>query len=206
MFAAGDPGKAETTAEKRVPTGAYVFLILFVLLAGCNILIAAGEKPAPVPAAAPSPRPSSQSGQGQGGSEVVGGKGVTSLHGNVGGSGPAGEPVGHRPGPQPTEAKADEAEPKPESKPKPNLKDKPKDQDKPRAKAKDRPKDRLKPRYESRPKPKGKRKSKHEPVRRPKRRPIFSAHPGGFCGNPGAVGIASNGRTYVCRGGHWRRP
>lgn len=30
-------------------------------------------------------------------------------------------------------------------------------------------------------------------------------HPGGFCGDPGAVGTASNGCVYVCRGGHWRR-
>ncbi|MFI7131543.1 hypothetical protein ACIBQ1_38105 [Nonomuraea sp. NPDC050153] len=35
--------------------------------------------------------------------------------------------------------------------------------------------------------------------------PLANAHPGGFCGTQGAVGIASNGRTYTCRGGHWRR-
>ncbi|MFI6991490.1 hypothetical protein ACI2LC_01780 [Nonomuraea wenchangensis] len=46
------------------------------------------------------------------------------------------------------------------------------------------------------------------PRTRPKREqpaPVVAAHPGGFCGTPGAVGVASNGRTYVCRGGHWRR-
>lgn len=29
-------------------------------------------------------------------------------------------------------------------------------------------------------------------------------HPGGFCGTPGAKGVAS-GRVYTCRDGHWRR-
>lgn len=54
---------------------------------------------------------------------------------------------------------------------------------------------------------KGKRKSKatHKPKPEPEPEPVANAHPGGFCGDPGAVGVASNGRTYVCRGGHWRR-
>ncbi|RVX41136.1 hypothetical protein EDD27_3605 [Nonomuraea polychroma] len=59
---------------------------------------------------------------------------------------------------------------------------------------------------------KGKRKPKRtttpKPAVQPKREqpaPVAKAHPGGFCGTPVAVGIASNGRTYTCRGGHWRR-
>lgn len=50
-------------------------------------------------------------------------------------------------------------------------------------------------------------------VRRPRPKPKRAAaprsailvHPGGFCGNSGAVGVAKNGRTYVCRDRHWRR-
>ncbi|OPG09287.1 hypothetical protein [Microbispora sp. GKU 823] len=34
---------------------------------------------------------------------------------------------------------------------------------------------------------------------------ISGVNPGGFCGNEGAVGMSNRGRTYVCRGGHWRR-
>jgi hypothetical protein len=56
---------------------------------------------------------------------------------------------------------------------------------------------------------KGKRKPKPKPKPEPEPEvepePVANAHPGGFCGTPGAVGIASNGRTYVCRDGHWRR-
>ncbi|MEV0391339.1 hypothetical protein [Nonomuraea sp. NPDC050643] len=59
---------------------------------------------------------------------------------------------------------------------------------------------------------KGKRKPKRTPTPKPTRAepksepaPLAKAHPGGFCGTPGAVGVASNGRTYVCRAGHWRR-
>ncbi|MET8861534.1 hypothetical protein ABZW11_01130 [Nonomuraea sp. NPDC004580] len=48
-----------------------------------------------------------------------------------------------------------------------------------------------------------KRTPKPQPVREPA--PLARAHPGGFCGSSGAVGVASNGRTYTCLGGHWRR-
>ncbi|MFG2077473.1 hypothetical protein [Nonomuraea maritima] len=48
-----------------------------------------------------------------------------------------------------------------------------------------------------------KRTPEAQPVREPA--PPARAHPGGFCGSPGAVGVASNGRTYTCLGGHWRR-
>ncbi|MEV4111414.1 hypothetical protein [Nonomuraea sp. NPDC049695] len=53
-----------------------------------------------------------------------------------------------------------------------------------------------------RPKPKKAR----EPRPRPEPEPVQvgNVRPGGFCGTPGAVGT-SRGRTYVCRGGHWRR-
>lgn len=58
-------------------------------------------------------------------------------------------------------------------------------------------------------KPKPKRKTTHEPQPKPEPEPepeaVVNAHPGGFCGTSGATGIASNGRTYTCRGGHWRR-
>ncbi|MEV4562624.1 hypothetical protein AB0K12_02505 [Nonomuraea sp. NPDC049419] len=47
------------------------------------------------------------------------------------------------------------------------------------------------------------RTPKPQPVREPA--PLTRAHPGGFCGSSGAVGVASNGRTYTCLGGHWRR-
>ncbi|MFF4618019.1 hypothetical protein [Nonomuraea jabiensis] len=49
-------------------------------------------------------------------------------------------------------------------------------------------------------------KQAREPRPRPKAEPLLvgSVHPGGFCGMPGAAGT-SRGRTYVCRGGHWRR-
>lgn len=30
-------------------------------------------------------------------------------------------------------------------------------------------------------------------------------HPGGWCHVPGVTGVASNGRSYTCRGGHWRK-
>ncbi|MFI7615100.1 hypothetical protein ACIBP6_28100 [Nonomuraea terrae] len=53
--------------------------------------------------------------------------------------------------------------------------------------------------------PKRTRTPKPKPVAEPEPAPLAKAHPGGFCGSPGAVGVASNGRTYVCRGGHWRR-
>lgn len=55
----------------------------------------------------------------------------------------------------------------------------------------------------------GTTQKRHHPKRtrkpRPEPAPLARAHPGGFCGTPGAVGIASNGRTYTCLGGHWRR-
>ncbi len=45
-----------------------------------------------------------------------------------------------------------------------------------------------------------------EPEPEPEPEPaVGNAHPGGFCGNEGATGMASNGRMYTCRGGHWRR-
>ncbi|GAA4514544.1 MULTISPECIES: hypothetical protein [Nonomuraea] len=50
-----------------------------------------------------------------------------------------------------------------------------------------------------------KRTRKPEPKIRSEPAPLARAHPGGFCGTPGAAGLASNGRTYFCRGGHWRR-
>ncbi|MFF0775904.1 hypothetical protein ACFYUK_43935 [Nonomuraea wenchangensis] len=57
----------------------------------------------------------------------------------------------------------------------------------------------------------GKRRPKRKATRRPQPQPepepvhIGNVHPGGFCGTPGAVGTASNGRTYTCLDGHWRR-
>lgn len=56
------------------------------------------------------------------------------------------------------------------------------------------------PKKGAKPKP----RPKPEPRPDPEPEPV-SAHPGGFCGSPGAVGVASNGRTYTCRDGHWRR-
>ncbi|WP_433513229.1 hypothetical protein ACQP2T_58000 [Nonomuraea sp. CA-143628] len=50
-----------------------------------------------------------------------------------------------------------------------------------------------------------KRTPKPKPVAEPEPAPLARAHPGGFCGSPGAMGVASNGRTYICRDGHWRR-
>lgn len=58
---------------------------------------------------------------------------------------------------------------------------------------------------------KGKRKPKPKPKPKPEPEPedepvaVANAHPGGFCGTSGAIGVASNGRTYICQGGHWRR-
>ncbi|MEV4189017.1 hypothetical protein AB0J28_47045 [Streptosporangium canum] len=53
---------------------------------------------------------------------------------------------------------------------------------------------------------KGKRKPKPKPEPEPEaEQPISGVHPGAFCGDPGVVGIGTNGRTYTCSGGHWRR-
>ncbi|NRQ33700.1 hypothetical protein HII36_17855 [Nonomuraea sp. NN258] len=52
---------------------------------------------------------------------------------------------------------------------------------------------------------KGKRRPKRTPTARPEPEPVRTIRPGAFCGDPGAVGVGSNGRTYTCRDGHWRR-
>jgi hypothetical protein len=55
------------------------------------------------------------------------------------------------------------------------------------------------------PKPQPTREREPAPDPEPEPAPVPNVHPGGFCGSPGAVGIADNGRTYICRDGHWRR-
>ncbi|MFG6191257.1 hypothetical protein [Nonomuraea sp. JJY05] len=65
---------------------------------------------------------------------------------------------------------------------------------------------RPEPKKPREPRPRPEPKKAREPRPRPEPQPVQvgNVHPGGFCGTPGAVGT-SRGRTYVCRGGHWRR-
>ncbi|MEV7803453.1 hypothetical protein AB0O28_10955 [Microbispora sp. NPDC088329] len=98
---------------------------------------------------------------------------------------PAGAPTGAPTG-VPTMADADQAGDEPDE-------------------SQDPPAPRRKPRHTARHTARHTPRREHHDTDPADSKVVHGVRPGGFCGDPGAVGVAGNGRTYVCRDGHWRR-